>query len=143
MKKSYAVLGATFAGFAGVIALHAVSPSSHLALPGSPTTTSPSSGTTTTPAGGLRSAVGASEQFGYGAISLKVTAQGSRIVSISVASLQTAESYSQSLADQVVPMLTNEALAAQSANIQGVSGASYTSAGYAQSLQSALTQLGL
>ena len=141
MKRSHALLAATSAGFAAVLALHAAAPSSHLALPGSPTTTSPS-GTTTTPAGGLRSAVGANEQFGYGVVSLKVTAQGSRIVSISVANLQTAESYSQSLADQVIPMLTSEALAAQSANIQGVSGASYTSQGYALSLQSALTQLG-
>ena len=35
-----------------------------------------------------------------------------------------------------------QALQAQSANIQGVSGASYTSAGFEDSLQSALTQLG-
>jgi hypothetical protein len=35
-----------------------------------------------------------------------------------------------------------KAVAAQSANIQGVSGASYTSAGFKQSLQAALQQLG-
>jgi uncharacterized protein with FMN-binding domain len=35
-----------------------------------------------------------------------------------------------------------QALQAQSANLQGVSGASYTSAGFEQSLQSALTKLG-
>jgi uncharacterized protein with FMN-binding domain len=34
-------------------------------------------------------------------------------------------------------------MAAQSANIQGVSGASYTSAGFAQSLQGALKKLGI
>jgi uncharacterized protein with FMN-binding domain len=41
-----------------------------------------------------------------------------------------------------VVVLEQEALQAQSANIQGVSGASYTSAGFEQSLQSALTELG-
>jgi uncharacterized protein with FMN-binding domain len=40
-------------------------------------------------------------------------------------------------------MLEQQALQAQSANIQGVSGASYTSAGFAQSLQSALHSLGM
>jgi uncharacterized protein with FMN-binding domain len=34
-------------------------------------------------------------------------------------------------------------VAAQSASIQGVSGASYTSAGFEQSLQAALKQLGV
>jgi uncharacterized protein with FMN-binding domain len=37
-----------------------------------------------------------------------------------------------------LPKLTSETLAAQSARIDAVSGASYTSAGYIQSLQSAL-----
>jgi uncharacterized protein with FMN-binding domain len=92
---------------------------------------------------GLRSAIGPSEQFGYGAISVKVTVNGSRIVAVSVASLQTAESYSQSIAAEATPLLTSEALSAQSANIQSVSGASYTSEGFAQSLQSALSQLGV
>jgi uncharacterized protein with FMN-binding domain len=40
-----------------------------------------------------------------------------------------------------VPMLTSQALSAQSAQIDGVSGASFTSAAYAQALQSALDQL--
>ena len=144
MKTRHAMLAATSTGFAAVLALHVASPTGRLALGGSPTTTSTTQPTSsTTVPGGVRSAIGASEQFGYGVLSLKVTAQGSKITGISVANLQTAESYSQSLADQVIPMLTSEALAAQSANIQGVSGASYTSAGFAQSLQSALTQLGI
>lgn len=92
---------------------------------------------------GLRSAVGPSEQFYYGAISVKVTVNGTRIVAVSIASLQTAESYSQSIANYAAPILTSEAIAAQSANIQSVSGASYTSEGFAKSLQVALGQLGV
>ncbi|MCL2731147.1 MAG: FMN-binding protein, partial [Actinomycetia bacterium] len=40
------------------------------------------------------------------------------------------------------PQLTQEALAAQSAHIDSVSGATYTSDGYVQSLQSALDKAG-
>lgn len=144
MRTSRALVAATSAGFAAVLALHAASPAGRLAIDQAPTTTvrAPGATTTTVPAG-VHSAVGATEQFGYGSVAVKVTADGSRVVSVSIASLQTAESYSQSLADQVLPVLTHEALSAQGANIQGVSGASYTSAGFAQSLQSALGQLGL
>ena len=41
-----------------------------------------------------------------------------------------------------IPQLTSETLAAQSAHIDAVSGASYTSSGYSQSLQSALDKAG-
>ena len=41
-----------------------------------------------------------------------------------------------------IPQLTQEALAAQSARIDTVSGATYTSEGYLQSLQSALDKAG-
>jgi uncharacterized protein with FMN-binding domain len=82
-------------------------------------------------------------QYGYGQLSVKVTASGSRIVDVSVVNLQTAESYSQQLAQQVIPMLRGEVISAQSAQINGISGATYTSQAYAQSLQSALTKLHL
>jgi uncharacterized protein with FMN-binding domain len=85
--------------------------------------------------------VGAAEQYGYGVISVKVTVSGSKITDISVADLQTAESYSQQLANQVIPMLRNEILKAQSLHVYGISGATYTSDAYAQSVQSALTKL--
>jgi uncharacterized protein with FMN-binding domain len=140
------LLTATGAGFAGVVALHAATGSGPLVAASSTTTTTAPSGggtTTTTVPGAARSAVGADTQFGYGSIAVKVTVRGTRIVAVSVASLSTLESYSQQLAAQAIPYLTSEALAAQSANIQSISGASYTSQGYDQSLQSALSQLGL
>ena len=43
---------------------------------------------------------------------------------------------------EVEPMLRSEALSAQSANIDGVSGATYTSDAYARSLQAALDDAG-
>ena len=50
---------------------------------------------------------------------------------------------SQFIDQQAIPLLEQQALAAQNASIQGVSGASYTSAGFDRSLQSALHTLGL
>jgi uncharacterized protein with FMN-binding domain len=46
-----------------------------------------------------------------------------------------------SIDQYAIPILESQALSAQSANIQGVSGASFTSAGFEQSLQSALLKL--
>lgn len=87
------------------------------------------------------SAVGAAAQYGYGVISVKVTISGSKITDITVANLQTAESYSQQIANQVIPTLRSEILKAQSLKVYGISGATYTSDAYAQSVQSALTKL--
>ena len=42
------------------------------------------------------------------------------------------------IGENAIPQLNQEAVQAQSANIQGVSGATYTSQGYAQSLQQAI-----
>jgi uncharacterized protein with FMN-binding domain len=72
---------------------------------------------------------------------VKVTVSGNKITGLSVPVLQTAEPYSQSLAQQVIPMLRNEVLSAQSARINGISGATYTSEAYAYSLQAALDSL--
>jgi uncharacterized protein with FMN-binding domain len=81
---------------------------------------------------------GAMEQYGYGELTAQVAISGGRITAVTVPVLRTAEQYSQQLADQVIPMLRNEVLAAQSARINAVSGATYTSQAYAQSVQAAL-----
>jgi len=60
---------------------------------------------------------------------------------VSTQGLQTAEQYSQQLADQVIPMLRSQVLHAQTANISGVSGATYTAQAYVTSLQAALDRL--
>jgi uncharacterized protein with FMN-binding domain len=85
--------------------------------------------------------VGASEQYGYGELAVKVTASGNHITNVAVATLQTAEPYSQQLASQVIPTLRSEVLSGQSAQINGVSGATYTSQAYVMSLQAALDKL--
>lgn len=86
-------------------------------------------------------ATGPSEQFGYGALTVTATVQGGRITKISVPSLQTAEPTSQQISQQAIPILTSEIMSAQSLNVNAVSGATYTSDAYAQSLQAALDKL--
>jgi uncharacterized protein with FMN-binding domain len=76
-------------------------------------------------------------------LAAKVTVWGNRITDVSVATIQTAEQYSQQLAQQVIPLLRNEVLSAQSARINGISGATYTSEAYAYSVQAALDTLGV
>jgi len=150
----YLITGAV-AGFAGVLGLHIGGTAAPAAL-GQPvrgeTGTPPAlaggsaPGTTppATPAGApgpARSAAGAVEPYGYGQLSVTVTVRGDRIVAVSVPVLRTVDPYSQQLAQQVIPMLRSEVLAAHSAQIHGVSGATYTSEAYAQSIQSALDKL--
>lgn len=152
--RRVSTIAASVAGFAGIVALHAGGAPS---LPGAapppapvssvpkttPGTTAPGAttvpSTTTVPVTGT--AVGPSEQYGYGVLAVKVTEQSGHITDVSVASLQTAEQYSQNLAQQVIPMLRNEVLSAQSAQISAISGATYTSEAYAASVQSALDTL--
>jgi len=79
--------------------------------------------------------------YGYGELDVRVTISGNRVTNVTVPVLRTAEPYSQQLAAQVIPMLKSEVLAAGSAQINGVSGATYTSQAYATSLQAALDKL--
>jgi uncharacterized protein with FMN-binding domain len=64
-----------------------------------------------------------------------------KITDVSVVKLNVTDPRSQSIDEGALPELRAEALSAQSAKIDGVSGASYTSAAYVQSLQSALDRL--
>ena len=79
----------------------------------------------------------------YGDIQVRVTATGKQITSVGLARLNVSGPLSQQIVNNVVPQLQQQTLSAQSANIQGVSGATYTVQAYRASLQSALDQLGI
>ena len=82
--------------------------------------------------------------YSWGVLSVRVTVSGTKITKVGIASLDDGGNpRSQFIDQQSIPLLEQQALQAQSANIQGVSGASYTSAGFQQSLQGALHELGL
>lgn len=87
-------------------------------------------------------ATGEAVQSQYSTIQLRVTRKGGKIVKIDVVRDDTGDGRSASINAHAEPILMQQALAAQSSHIDGVSGASYTSDSYRQSLQSALDKLG-
>lgn len=76
----------------------------------------------------------------YGKVQVKVTVSGGAITSVDAPQYPNSGGMDQMINSQAIPMLASEAVAAQSANIDMVSGATYTSKGYISSLQSALDQ---
>lgn len=91
----------------------------------------------------VRSVLGDSVFVNFGYVQLKVTAKGKKITDIKAIKSPNRDGYSRMVASQSLPILRREAINMQSANISSVSGASYTSAGFKQSLQSALNKLGI
>jgi len=79
----------------------------------------------------------------YGPVQVQITVVNGKITNAIALTYPTESFRDQQINQQAIPYLIQETLAAQSANIQGVGGASYTSQGWADSLQSALTKAGL
>ncbi len=86
---------------------------------------------------------GAVAQTPYGPVAVKIRVVGSTVTRVSVTSFPTADRHSAQLSAYAIPRLRQQALAAQAASIAGVSGASYTSAAFERSLQSALSKAGI
>ncbi|MEV5959814.1 FMN-binding protein [Streptomyces sp. NPDC051987] len=80
-------------------------------------------------------------QTPYGPVQVRVTVSGGKITKAEAVQAPKGGTSDQKTALSV-PKLNQEAVAAGSANIDSVSGATYTSTGYKQSLQSALDQAG-
>src|SRR6202012_4012112 len=87
-----------------------------------------------------RTITGAVESTMYGPMQVKVTLAGTRITNVAVVQETNDGQESQQIDSFSIPKLTAETLAARSARIDTVSGATQTSAGYIGSLQSALDQ---
>jgi uncharacterized protein with FMN-binding domain len=87
-----------------------------------------------------RTITGAVETTMYGPMQVKVTLDGSKITNVAVVQETNDGQESQQIDSFSIPKLTAETLAAQSARIDTVSGATQTSTGYIGSLQSALDQ---
>jgi uncharacterized protein with FMN-binding domain len=90
-----------------------------------------------------KSYLGQAVQTQYGVVQVKLDVTGTKITNVSFAQLTAYDGRSQEINSQAAPILLQETLTAQSAQIDTVSGASYTSDGYVQSLQSALDQAGI
>ena len=111
-------------------------PATHVPSTPTPTSTPQSSGVSGTFTGGYGNTR-------YGPVQVQITVVNNKITNAIALTYPTGSFRDQQINQQAIPYLIQETLAAQSANIQGVGGASYTSQGWVTSLQSALTKAGL
>jgi uncharacterized protein with FMN-binding domain len=86
---------------------------------------------------------GNTAQTRWGPVQVRIVVKDGKIVDASALRAPNGDSRSRSISQQAIPYLVQETLAAQSDQISGVGGASYTSNGWYQSLQSALKKAGL
>ncbi len=84
--------------------------------------------------------VGQPVSFEFGTVQVQVTIAGGRITDVTALQLPAGDPRSSQISQYAEPYLRESALQAQSAAVDIVSGATYTSQAYAQSLQSALDQ---
>lgn len=89
-----------------------------------------------------RSFLGAPIDVGYGIVQVRVVLHGARIADVVAVQLPTG-GRSSDISSFAEPILRAEVLSRQNASIDTVSGASYTSDGYARSVQAALDSAGL
>ena len=104
-------------------------------------TSTPNSTSTTTNSSVTGSFTGDAINVGYGIVQVKITVAGGKITEATA--VQSPTGRSQRFSDYALPNLRQQTLTVQSAAIQGVSGASYTSYGWYKSLISALNKAGL
>jgi uncharacterized protein with FMN-binding domain len=150
MRRAPIVISATVAGVAGVLSFQ-THPQKLTPVPSTPAATSQSASTAgtrstaktkTKSSTAAATATGAVAQNRFGNVQVKVTVAGGKIKQVTAVQLPQSDPKSAEISQYAAPQLQSEVLAAQSAQIDGVSGASYTSQSYDTSLQSALDQLG-
>ena len=111
--------------------------------PSTPAATTPTPASTPKAAGVSGTFTGATANTIYGPVQVQITLSNGKITNATALTYPTGSFRDQQINSQAIPLLVQETLAAQSSNIQGVGGASYTSQGWYTSLVSALAKAGL
>jgi uncharacterized protein with FMN-binding domain len=148
----------TVGGVAAVLAYHppTLTPVSTIgvaapvpASTGNPSgTKTPAPGTKTPaapkPASGASGAyTGDTAQTAWGPVQVQITVSSGQITSVKALQWPNGDQRSQSIAQQSIPYLIQQTLTTKSANVLGVTGASYTSDGWRRSLASARSKAGI
>lgn len=81
---------------------------------------------------------GSAVQTRFGNVQVSVTIAGGTITDVTALQLTDRDGKSVAISNRAAPMLREEVLSAQSTSVDNVAGATYTTEGYLQSLQSAL-----
>jgi len=103
-----------------------------------PSSPKPTASKSTAPAAPSGTFTGPDESTNYGPVQVQITVAAGKITAAS-----DVQQSQDSIGANAVSQLNGEVLTAQSANVQSVSGATYTSNGYIASLQAAVDQAGL
>jgi len=160
MLRAVLAIGGTAAGLAALLSFktHVPGTASAAPPPASPTTAgaAPTPAASTSPkaskspkastsqgaaaSAATRTVTGTVANTEHGPMQVQVTLAGQKITKVTVLQQTNDGSESVQIDSFAIPKLNSETLVAQSAHINAVSGASYTSSGYIQSLQSALDQ---
>ena len=152
------VLGATALGLAATLGFNArhaesattaatataaAAPATSTSSSGSPSTSPSTSGSASSSSSTATKTV-TSDAVGtqYGNVQLKVTVASGKITKIEALQLPSNDPKSQEIGSYAEPLLTQSALSKQDGTVDAVSGATYTSTGYASALQSALDKAG-
>lgn len=102
-----------------------------------------SGSSSTSSAAGSKTVTGDTAQTRWGPVQVAITVAGGSITAVDVPVYPNGNGRDQEINSYALPQLIQETLDQQGANIDMVSGATVTSDGYLQSLQSALDQAGL
>jgi uncharacterized protein with FMN-binding domain len=94
-------------------------------------------------AAGTTTVTGSVAQTRWGPVQVQLTVSGGKVTAVQVVQYPSSNGRDQEINAEALPILVRETLSAQSAQIDMVSGATVTSDGYLQSLQSALDRAGL
>jgi uncharacterized protein with FMN-binding domain len=130
MRRAILAVTATVAGLVALLSFKTHSQSSQrpVAAPQQPASLPP----------GERAITGNVANTVYGPVQVQVVVKATRIVKVSILEQPASTEHDLQIGQIAFPRLIGETLTAQSARIDTVSGATYTSGGYIQSLQSAL-----
>lgn len=93
--------------------------------------------------GGAKTVTGAVWQTIYGPVQVQITVKNGKITAATALEYPEETPRDYQINSYAIPELNQEAVAASSAKIDAVSGATYTSGGYIGSLQSAVDKAGL
>lgn len=145
--RRIALWGLTTISTVALLFSYKTSTSSSTAAETAPTSTTGATATTaaapSTTSTGARTVTGTAAETRWGPVQVRVTVASGRITAVDVVQQPDGNGHDREINAQAVPTLVDETLQAQSARIDAVSGATYTSEGYVTSLQSALDQAGL
>jgi uncharacterized protein with FMN-binding domain len=157
MRRAPIVITGTAIGAAAVMAIPSQGTPQQVALAGNAAATTKSGGTAASSSGtssasptpktsspaAATTVVGSLVTNQYSQLRVKLTVKAGRITNVGFTTFTASDGHSVEIDQSAVPILIQETIAAQSAQIQGVSGATYTTTAYEQSLQAAIDKAAL